>query len=309
MKYKIDKQLFPINIVSCPIRNERVAGFFGAMLRPPRSLFRDRDVLVRRETVTGYLGGDVEILIIEPKNREMPSPALVYCHGGGFVFGASGHHYKTAKKYALLTGAVVIFVNYRLAPKYKFPTAPEDCYAALRYVYGNADSLGIDRERIAVGGDSAGGALAAAIVQMSRDRGCEIPLFQLLIYPVTDRRMITQSMQDFTDTPMWDARLSVMMWRAYLPNDVENIAYASPAEAERFDMLSPAYVETAEFDCLRDEGLEYARALAGAGVETEIYETKGTIHAFDLMGGADVTRAAMDTRIAYMNKMYEKKRD
>ncbi|MBQ7386957.1 MAG: alpha/beta hydrolase [Clostridia bacterium] len=305
MKYKISKDFFPFNIIAPPIRNERIAGALGSLLSPPRRIFKDKDMTVTREYATSVDGASVEIIIMKPSCARGRLPALVYYHGGGFVFGASWHHYDMAKLYACECGAAVLFVNYRLAPKYKFPIPAEDCYAALRYAYDNAERLGIDPERIGVGGDSAGGALCAAASQMARDRGDKIPLFQLLIYPVTDRRMITESMRDFYDTPMWNSRLSVMMWRAYAPGEYENIAYASPAEAESFSGFSPAYIETAEFDCLRDEAREYARSLSDAGIPVELNETKATMHAFDIKKNAPISRSAIAARIAYMNKMYE----
>ena len=303
MKYNIDKELFPLGHIRMPVRNEHLAAAVGSLMRTPGWIFRDEDIKVSRRLIRGYKDS-IEILIIEPADREALSPALVYYHGGAFIFGAAGHHYRMARIYALATGATVLFVNYSLAPEYRYPTQPEDCYAALRYAYTNSILLGIDRSRIAVAGDSAGGALAAAVVQMSRDRGVEMPLFQMLIYPVMDKRMKTESMRDYTDTPMWDARASEMMWRAYLPKWSTDTPYASPAEATDLSGLCSAYIETAEFDCLRDEAIDYAQALEDADIDVELNETEGTVHAFDLKLRATVTEDAIDARIAYMNKMY-----
>lgn len=307
MKYPISREFIPLRRISLPIRNARIAGSLGAMLRAPRSLFRDKELRVREHRISGYLGGEIELIFIEPADIPSSERTLVYYHGGGFLFGAAGHHYKMAKLYAIGARCRVVMVQYRLAPRYPFPYAPEDCYAALRYVYDNADELGISPSLIAVGGDSAGGALAAAVVQMARDRGESVPLFQLLIYPVTDRRMQTDSMRDFVDTPMWDARLSRMMWQSYAPSPSDSeLPYASPAEARDFSHLSPAYVETAEFDCLRDEGIAYARSLDSAGVTVTLYETVGTMHAFDVISDAPTSRAAIASRIEYMKKGFEK---
>ncbi len=200
----------------------------------------------------------------------------------------------------------MIFVQYRLEPKNPHPTPAEDCYAALRWTFENADKLHVDKSRIAVGGDSAGGALAAAVCQMARDRGGNMPHFQLLVYPVTDRRMQAESCKKYTDTPMWNAKLSVKMWKGYVQDEnVLDIAYASPMEAKPFDDLPSAYVETAEFDCLRDEGIAYAEALRKAGVSVDLNEPKGTMHGFDIVEKAPTTGAAVKVRIEFMRKLFE----
>ena len=258
-----------------------------------------------KESVKSYDGADVEVLFFEPRTLEGPSPCLVYYHGGGFVFPASAAHYRVIKQCALEAECKVVFVQYRLAPENPHPTPSEDCYASLRWTFENAQKLNIDRNAIAVGGDSAGGALAAAVCQMSRDRGTDMPVFQLLIYPVTDRRMQTESCRQFTDTPMWNAKLNARMWRDYLQDDsVSPIAYASPMEAESFENLPDAYVETAEFDCLRDEGIAYAEALRKAGAAVELNETKGTMHGFDIVRHAPTTKKAVSKRIAYIRSRF-----
>ncbi len=305
-KYPINKEFFPYSLFAPPIRNAKLAGFLGSCMKPPQSLFRDREINVRREVMESFGSASVELLIIEPKETCGVLPSLVYYHGGGFFFGGAGYHYRLAKEYSLKTPCKVIFVQYRLAPKYPYPIPVEDCYAALLWTVSEADRLGIAPDRIAVGGDSAGGNLAAAVALMARDRGAYKPCFQLLVYPVTDRRMITRSMQSFTDTPMWNSILSRMMWQGYLGNAVENLIYASPAEAVSLAELPPAYVESAEFDCLRDEGIAYAEQLRHNGVPTELVETKGTMHGFDIAEHAPTAKAAVASRIDYMKKQFYK---
>ena len=157
------------------------------------------------------------------------------------------------------------------------------------------------------GGDSAGGALAAAVCQMARDRGTDTPIFQLLVYPVTDRRMDNASCRNYTDTPMWNAKLSEKMWQGYVQNaNAADIAYASPMEAECFEDLPAAYVETAEFDCLHDEGVAYAQAMQKAGIDVVLNETKGTMHGFDIVEKAPTTQAAVAARIGFMKEQFNK---
>lgn len=307
VKYKIKKEFFPYSLFAPPIQNAKMAGWMGSKMRPPRWVRKNRDyeVSITQEKIKSYDGADVSLFLFEPYGLEATSPALVYYHGGGFFFEGAGYHYRFAKKYALEAGCRVIFVEYRLAPKHPHPTPAEDCYAALRYTFENAERLRIDKEKIAVGGDSAGGALAAAVCQMARDRETKLPLSQLLVYPVTDCRMDYDSCRNYTDTPMWNARLSVKMWQGYVQDEnALDIAYASPMEATSFKNLPAAYVETAEFDCLHDEGIAYARALQAAGVQVTLRETSGTMHGFDIVENAPTTKEAIASRVAFLRECF-----
>ena len=304
-KYPIGKEFFPYSYFTPPIRNAAMAGRMGSLMRPPRWIRHDRAVTVHAEVIRGYRDAEIEVLIFEPRGIGDAAPCLVYYHGGGFFFEGAGYHYKLAKAYALQTPCKVVFVQYRLAPKHPFPIPVEDCYAALRWTFANAEKLHIDKAKIAVGGDSAGGTLAAAVCQMARDRGADLPCFQLLVYPATDRRMQTESNRTYTDTPMWNSTLSRKMWPGYLPDvNTPDIAYASPMEATSFADLPRAYVETAEFDCLHDEGIAYAEALRAAGVAVTLHETQGTMHGFDIVERAPTTKAAVAARVQYMQSVF-----
>jgi len=208
-------------------------------------------------------------------------PAALVIHGGGWT-GMDRHAVRGLAEFLAENGFAVFNIDYRLAPQHPHPVFFEDCYAAMCYAYDHADALGIDPERMGVGGDSAGGTLAAAVCQMARDRGTEIPCFQLLVYPVIDRRMESESNQRFTDTPVWNSTLSKLMVGGYVQNpNVENYVYASPIEGS-CENLPKAYIETAEFDCLHDDGIHYAEKLRDAGIAVEVNETKGTMHGFDI---------------------------
>jgi len=299
-KYQINRQFYPYAFFAPPFKNAEMASKMGSFLRVPRWLMRDEDLNVLQQKIPGYGGAPIDVLLIEPEGSDKQENCLVYFHGGGFLFPAAGYHYRLAARYAKETPCKVVFVQYRLTPKHPFPVPAEDCYAAFRWA---KETLGC--KSIAVGGDSAGGALAAAVAQMSRDRLGYCPLFQLLVYPVTDRRMDSDSNRRFTDTPMWNSKLSVKMWEAYLPDpNVPDIAYASPMEAKSFAGLPSTYVETAEFDCLHDEGIAYADALRAAGVSVWVNETRGTMHGFDIVQKAPITQAAVQARIDYMREMF-----
>lgn len=301
-KYNIGDEFFPYSKFTPPIKSPEMAGRIGAMMRPPSRLWSDPELAVRRERIPSFDGEEIELLIMEPRHVSTDC-CLVYYHGGGFFFGAAVSHYQNAKAYALRTPCRVVFVQYRLAPAHPYPVPTEDCYAALCHAHIRADELGINRARLAVGGDSAGGCLAAAVAQMARDRACDIKLcFQLLIYPFTDCSMDSESNRLFSDTPMWNSKLSKIMLGGYLRDpEAGRMAHASPL-AGSCENLPPAYIETAEFDCLRDDGLRYGEKLREAGTEVVLNETKGTMHGFDIAGKAPTTIAAVAARIDYMRR-------
>ena len=195
----------------------------------------------------------------------------------------------------------MVYVDYRLAPKYPFPVPVEDCFAAYKWVLENAKNLGIKDDKIMIAGDSAGGNLATAVTLMARDRGLAMPLALMLIYPVTDRRMMTESMKKYTDTPVWDANLSKMMWDAYLGGQQpEHMEYASPVEASSFERFPSTYIEVAEFDSLHDEGILLYAKLKETGIPVELDEIKGACHGFETAIESRITRECMRRRIDWL---------
>lgn len=301
-KYPIKQEFGVYARFTPPFRSARMAGWMGSLMKPPKWLWSDPSLSVRRESIAGFDTGNVEVLVMEPRNIETQNCLILY-HGGGFMLEGAEYHYINSKQYALETPCKVLFVQYRRAPKHPFPVLTEDCYEALKWAVENAATLGINK--IAVGGDSAGGCLAAAVSQMARDRLGYKPTFQLLVYPFTDCSLESESNHRFTDTPMWNSRLSKLMLAGYLPDsNVPNIAYASPIDAEDFVNLPDAYIETAEFDCLHDDGIHYAQKLRAAGISVELNETKGTMHGFDIAQDAPTTKAAVEARIQYMQRRF-----
>jgi len=229
--------------------------------------------------------GDIPVRIYAPENTS-PTPALVYFHGGGWVIGTLDTHDPICRHLTKETGAVVVSVDYRLAPEHKFPAGPEDCYAATCWVADHAAELGIDAKRIAVGGDSAGGNLAAVVSLMARDRGKPKIGFPLLVYPVTDHSYDTASYRENAKDLLLEKDSMVWFWNHYLasPADGEN-PYASPLRAKDLKGLPPAMVVTAEFDPLRDEGEAYAKRLREAGVPVKHKRYDGVIHGFAMLTG------------------------
>jgi acetyl esterase len=209
----------------------------------------------------------------------------VYFHGGGWVIGDLESHDQVCRALANAARCTVVAVDYRLAPEHKFPAAVEDAIAATRWVSDNAQSLGIDASRLAVGGDSAGGNLAAVVSLDARDRGGPPLVFQLLIYPGTDMRMDWPShLRHAGQLPL---RRPTMQWFVghYLRGPGDELDWrASPLRAPSFRNLPPALVVTAGFDPLSDEGEAYARALSDGGVPVTHRRFDGQIHGFLNMG-------------------------
>jgi acetyl esterase len=212
-------------------------------------------------------------------------PALVYFHGGGWVFGSLDTHDAICRILADRAGCRVASVDYRLAPEHKFPAGFYDCTQATRWVAANAAALGIDPARIAVGGDSAGGNLAAAVAIAAREAGGPALSFQLLIYPGTDMAAETESKRQFARGYLLTAEAMTRSRSQYLNTADEARDWrASPLRAASLANLPPAFILTAEFDPLRDEGKAYADALAAAGVPVTYRCYPGMLHGFARMG-------------------------
>jgi acetyl esterase/lipase len=246
--------------------------------------------------VPGYQGDPaVPVRVYRPKRPlHPPVPGVLHVHGGGFVIGSVETEHAGAALQAIDSGAVVVSVDYRLAPEHPFPAGLHDCYAALTFLHAEAGALGVDPARVAVVGASAGGGLSAATALMARDLGGPALCFQMLHIPELDDRLDTPSMRAFVDSPVWNRPLAEISWQAYLGDrfgspDVP--AYAAPARASDLSGLPPAYVSTAENDPLRDEGIIYAMRMLQAGVSVELHQFPGTFH-----GSAMVTTAAVSKR-------------
>ncbi len=223
----------------------------------------------------------VDLFILRPDNTPTNTtrPALLWFHGGGFVLGDARESLPFLDAAARATGAITISVQHRLSPEATFPAPVDDAAAALHWVVAHAAELGLDPDRIALGGQSAGAAIAASLAQRLRDAGGPRIVFQLLDIPVTDDRVATESALHYGDGLLWNTSNAKLGWRAYLGDAEGQVpSYAAPARCEDLSGLPPAFVTVAQFDPLRDEGIEYARRLAQANVPTELHLYGGTFH-------------------------------
>jgi acetyl esterase len=241
---------------------------------------------------------DVAVRIYHPHQAQ---GAIVWLRGGGFVMGDLDTEHPAGARLAVGSGAVVISVGYRRAPEDRFPAALDDAYAVLAWAAEHAAELGIDPERIAVGGHSSGAGLAAAVALRARDQQGPPIRFQLLSQPLLDDRQETWSARNFTDTPFVTRDVVAAAWRHYLGSAPAS-PYAAPARADDLSGLPPVYIATAEFDPNRDEGITYALRLLQAGVPVELHQWPGTFHGSHAILSAEISQRQIAELVAALHR-------
>jgi len=242
----------------------------------------------------------VRIIAYEPDGRAGTTGALLWIHGGGLVMGTPEQDHVLAAGLATAAGVPVFSIDYRLAPEHPFPAALDDCHHALAWLHRNAAELGLDPHRIAIGGDSAGGGLAAALAQMARDRG-EVPVaFQLLEYPMLDDVSALRTDHRARQALVWTTASNHYGWSAYLghsPGLGEVRPYAVPGRSADLAGLPPAWIGVGDLDLFHDEDVSYGHRLREAGVAVEIHVEPGMYH------GADTVRAKAPSMRAFRDRM------
>ena len=265
---------------------------------------------VENRVAPGAEGMGVVVRVYWPSDDKAPRPGVVFFHGGGWVMADLESHDGLCRRMANEVDAVVVSVDYRKAPEHKYPTAAEDCYSALAWVAASADELSIDKSRVAVAGDSAGGNLAAAAALMARDRGGPAVMLQVLIYPVIDS---TAGRNDYPskseNATGYFLHTESMEWfrKQYLADDdAGEEPYCSPNRAPTLAGLPAAFVLTAEYDPLRDEGEHYGKLLEAAGVPVVFNRADGMFHGFFSMdAGLDAAKTAQQITFEEMRRVLE----
>jgi acetyl esterase/lipase len=247
------------------------------------------------KTIPGPTGSPaVAVRIYRPEKRQEQLPALLWVHGGGYMFGNIEGEDSLARQFALAGDCVVVSVDYRLAPENPYPAPLEDCYASLKWLSDQAAELKVDRSRIAIGGASAGGGLASGLALLTRDRGEVTAKFQLLVYPMMDDCNVAPASDVLPETILWTRAANLKGWHSYLgcePGKKGISCYAAASRATRLEGLPPAYIAVGDLDLFAQEDVEYARRLIAAGVPAELHVYPGACHAFDMMApGADISR-------------------
>lgn len=278
-----------------------LAGAFPVL--PP-----SENVEAQDRMVPGPAGApDVKVRIYRPKGIPTSTrlPGLYFIHGGGMIMGNLDADNARLSEYVEQIGCVAVSVEYRLAPENPHPAPVEDCYAGLVWTVEHADELGINATRLAVGGGSAGGGLAAGTALLARDRGGPALCYQMLIYPMLDDRNTTPSSYEITDVGIWDRATNLNAWQALLGDQAgtEGVSpYAAPARATDLARLPAAYLDVGTADLFRDEDIDYAQRLMQAGVPVELHVYPGAYHAFEFALKARLTQKAHALRMAALKQ-------
>ncbi len=301
VKFKLKINKYPINnefgiykLYRIPFNEKLFENANKLMSVLPKMLKKTKKIDFKIKTIKSFDNEKINIYIFKPKKVDTKK-VLLYVHGGGLVYKGSINHYEFCKRLAEENVSAVVFVDYRLAYKYKYPVPVEDSFSAYKYILKHIKKY----NKIIVAGDSAGGCLAIDVIRKAKDLNLYIPDYLLLFYPVIDKRMITKSMKEYTDTPVWNSILNKKMWDLYLDG---NNSYISPGEMEDVSFMPSTYIETAEYDCLHDEAIEFAEKLKKANIEVVLNETKGTMHGFDMKNGK-TTQKIINERIELIGKI------
>ncbi len=289
-----------------PMAREMLKGIYAAVLGEG-----DPEVIVSECIVPGPAGApDVRLYVYTPPGPKTARPALFHLHGGGFILGDAAMMTPLSQGRAKAFDCVVVSVDYRLAPETPYPGPVEDCYAGLKWVAEHAAELGIDPARIVVGGESAGGGLAAALCLLARERGGPAVAMQFLIYPMLDHRTATPA--DVHANPnagefAWTHGANRFGWSAMLGGidpAGEVPATCSPARAASLAGLPPTFIGVGALDLFVDEDIDYAARLGRDGVPIELHVYPGAFHAFDVVAGAPVAIQFQEDCARALNKAF-----
>ena len=309
----VDPQLLPVldqfpGITLTPESLEATRAFLAqlAAQRPPAKI--TQDVVSEELRIPGPPGApDVRVLLYTPTETKGLRPAYLHVHGGGYVMGSADMSADANKGLASELACVVASVDYQLAPETRFPGAVEDCYAALKWLKSEAADLRIDPQRIAIGGESAGGGLAAALAILARDRR-EVPIiFQLLIYPMIDDRSSRAALSPSVGEFVWTRESNTFGWSSLLGEaaggpDVS--PYAAAARVADVRGLPPAFIGVGSLDLFLEEDVNYAARLLQAGITTELHVYPGAFHGFEMAVDADVTKSAVQNARSALRRAF-----
>ncbi len=287
-----------INRLTLPL-----ARLFMKLLQKPEIPSDIRLTQIQIDAKDGYR---LPIRIYKSTSIEKNLPVMIWIHGGGFVFGSADMNDAYLFNLVRELGIMIVSVDYRLAPKYPFPTPLEDCYAALEWVFDHAGESGIDSTRIAVGGASAGGGLATCLAQLACDRAKIAPAFQLLVYPMLDDRTAFKKEIQYESILTWSNTSNYFGWKSYLGETFgsENVLpYSVATKRENLAGLPPAWIGIGTLDLFYEENIAYAERLKRSGVDCELVVLPGAFHGFDTMHPEiPITRSFLQSQIDALRK-------
>lgn len=284
LRERIDPELRPFYDASQGFDFENLEEFVPRMNAMEQAALKDDPAVHVYEThIPGPNGApEIKLRIYEPKGRSSLCPALLFFHGGGFLFGSVYRQEALCQRYVKHVGCVVVSVEYRLAPQWKAPAPVEDAYQALLWVHEQGAAIGVDNRRIGAAGLSAGGTITACLAMMARDRKGPKLCVQLPLYGEMDWRMETKSCREIVSRKVWCYENNKTSWDLYLEEDKQVSAYDSPALCENLEGLPPVFSYVGELDPVRDENIDFWQRLMQAGVPVEAHIFPGAYHCFEL---------------------------
>ena len=296
MKYNISKEFGILRHLATTLNPFvlRFAKVFMSLL--PKGMRSNKSLVISTEKIKTRDDGNITIHCIKPRNAEGKMPTIFFFHGGGFCFKGAPYHYKYAKLYAERLSCQVIFIDYRLAYNTPFDTSLNDCIDCYKYILERKEEYSVDTDRIAFVGDSAGGYLSLTACIKAQKLGLTKPKCQVLIYPVVDSLCSTESMKKYIDTPCWNAKLNRKMWEIYSKGE----SLPSLLEYGDASHFCTTYVETAEFDCLKDEGALIFDKISKKYKGSVLVETTRTMHGFDGIFSSSTTQSCIESRINFL---------
>lgn len=308
-RHLVDSELVSIleHIPTAVLTTENLGQIRAMSTRAPADLTRHANFSVSERFIPGPEGEPaVRVLVYQPTQVQKMNPVLLWLHGGGYIMGSADRGDLTSQSIIEAIGCAIVSVDYRLAPETPYPGPIEDCYAALKWLSTHADELHIDPKRIAVGGSSAGGGLAAALALLARDRGEFSLAFQLLLAPMLDDRTCTQAQpHPYTGEFIWTPQANHFGWSSLLgqePGGPDISPYAAAARAKQLENLPATFISVGALDLFLEEDMEYARRLTRAGVPTELHVYPGAYHGFRMTANAQVTQAAWQDQVSALKR-------
>lgn len=302
---EVISQMLPSTLTAEMLPAMRAGSLPG--LPTPAEILESAQLQSRDVTIPGLEGADIVVSVIEAKGRTGTGPGIFHTHGGGMIMGDRFTAVEAFAEWIHRYNAVVVSVEYRLAPEFPDPYPVEDCYAGLVWTAENADRLGIESERLLIAGGSAGGGLAAGVALLARDRRGPHLVGQMLMYPMLDDRDATVSTHQIDGVGVWDRGSNLLGWNSLLgerrgTDDVS--IYAAPARATDLSNLPPAFIDCGSAEVFRDEDVAYASAIWAAGGQAELHVWPGAFHAFEgFAPQAALSHDAVDARDRWIRRL------
>lgn len=302
---EVISQMLPSTLTAEMLPAMRAGSLPG--LPTPAEILESAQLQSRDVTIPGFEGADIVVSVIEAKGRTGTGPGIFHTHGGGMIMGDRFTAVEAFAEWIHRYNAVVVSIEYRLAPEFPDPYPIEDCYAGLVWTAENAERLGIESERLLIAGGSAGGGLAAGVALLARDRRGPHLVGQMLMYPMLDDRDATMSTHQIDGVGVWDRGSNLLGWNSLLgerrgTDDVS--IYAAPARATDLSNLPPAFIDCGSAEVFRDEDVAYASAIWAAGGQAELHVWPGAFHAFEgFAPQAALSHDAVDARDRWIRRL------